>query len=122
MARRMAPQSGGLVIPTVQRFRPRWLRLAETSRDARRLAVVLSTYPGRGWQMAHAVGLDALAERFEALAGRGVRTARVLMEQPEVRGQMLRLPQAELDSLITALRSQLDLSLSSLLKASPDPP
>lgn len=33
----------------------------------------------------------ALAE----LALRGVRTARVLMEQPEVRGQMLRLPQAD---------------------------
>ncbi|MBM3615875.1 MAG: cobaltochelatase subunit CobN [Alphaproteobacteria bacterium] len=38
-----------------------WLRLAETPRVARRLAVVLSTYPGRDWQMAHAVGLDALA-------------------------------------------------------------
>ncbi|MBA4352472.1 MAG: cobaltochelatase subunit CobN [Rhodobacter sp.] len=38
-----------------------WQRLAETPRVARRLAVVLSTYPGRDWQMAHAVGLDALA-------------------------------------------------------------
>lgn len=38
-----------------------WLRLAETTRDARKLAVILSTYPGRDWQMAHAVGLDALA-------------------------------------------------------------
>ena len=45
-----------------------WLRLAETSRDARRLAVVLSTYPGRGWQMAHAVGLDALASAEALLA------------------------------------------------------
>ena len=38
-----------------------WLRLAETPRDERKLAVILSTYPGRDWQMAHAVGLDALA-------------------------------------------------------------
>ncbi|MEO0763828.1 MAG: cobaltochelatase subunit CobN, partial [Pseudomonadota bacterium] len=28
---------------------------------ARRVAVVLSTYPGRDWNLAHAVGLDALA-------------------------------------------------------------
>lgn len=45
-----------------------WLRLAATPREVRRLAVVLSTYPGRGWQMAHAVGLDALAST-EALLG-----------------------------------------------------
>ena len=38
-----------------------WLRLAGTPRAARQVAVVLSTYPGRAWQMAHAVGLDALA-------------------------------------------------------------
>ena len=41
---------------------------AENLREARRLAVVLSTYPGRDWQMAHAVGLDALAST-EALLG-----------------------------------------------------
>ncbi|MBY6092621.1 cobaltochelatase subunit CobN [Maritimibacter alkaliphilus] len=38
-----------------------WLRLAETPAAERQLAMVLSTYPGRGHQMAHAVGLDALA-------------------------------------------------------------
>ncbi|NEY91537.1 cobaltochelatase subunit CobN [Tabrizicola oligotrophica] len=38
-----------------------WLRLAATPRASRQLAVVLSSYPGRDWQMAHAVGLDALA-------------------------------------------------------------
>ena len=35
------------------------VRLART--DAPQLALVLSTYPGKSWQMAHAVGLDALA-------------------------------------------------------------
>ena len=45
-----------------------WLRLAETPRAGRRLAVVLSTYPGRAWQMAHAVGLDALASTEALLA------------------------------------------------------
>ncbi|MFN4171695.1 MAG: cobaltochelatase subunit CobN, partial [Pseudorhodobacter sp.] len=34
------------------------LRLAEADKP---LALILSTYPGKDWQMAHAVGLDALA-------------------------------------------------------------
>ena len=38
-----------------------WHSLASTPAADRRLAVILSTYPGRAHQMAHAVGLDALA-------------------------------------------------------------
>ena len=38
-----------------------WVRLAALAPAQRRVALVLSTYPGRDWQMAHAVGLDALA-------------------------------------------------------------
>jgi cobaltochelatase CobN len=38
-----------------------WLRLGQTQATARKLAVILSTYPGRPDQIAHAVGLDALA-------------------------------------------------------------
>lgn len=38
-----------------------WSRLAQTPRGERRLAMVLSDYPGGGGQIAHAVGLDALA-------------------------------------------------------------
>ena len=38
-----------------------WHRLARTPATARKLALVLSTYPGRADQIAHAVGLDALA-------------------------------------------------------------
>jgi len=38
-----------------------WHRLAATPAPDRRLALILSTYPGRADQMAHAVGLDALA-------------------------------------------------------------
>ncbi len=45
-----------------------WHRLAKTPAKDRRLAVVLSTYPGRAWQMAHAVGLDALASTEALLA------------------------------------------------------
>ncbi len=45
-----------------------WHALAHTSPDARRLAFVLSTYPGRPWNMAHAVGLDPLASVQAMLA------------------------------------------------------
>ncbi|MCE8526038.1 cobaltochelatase subunit CobN [Ruegeria pomeroyi] len=38
-----------------------WLRLTAKPAAQRVLALVLSTYPGKDWQMAHAVGLDALA-------------------------------------------------------------
>ena len=38
-----------------------WRRLAEIPAGEKRLAIVLSNYPGRPHQIAHAVGLDALA-------------------------------------------------------------
>lgn len=38
-----------------------WLHLAQTPASEKRIAIVLSTYPGRSDQLAHAVGLDALA-------------------------------------------------------------
>jgi len=38
-----------------------WAALAQKAVAERRVALVLSTYPGKAYQMAHAVGLDALA-------------------------------------------------------------
>jgi len=38
-----------------------WARLSATPRDRRRIAVMLSDYPGLGGQVAHAVGLDTFA-------------------------------------------------------------
>ena len=38
-----------------------WHRLATTPRADRKLALILSTYPGRAHNLAHAVGLDAIA-------------------------------------------------------------
>ncbi|MFV0474281.1 MAG: cobaltochelatase subunit CobN, partial [Pikeienuella sp.] len=38
-----------------------WARLGAKPAAERRMAVVLSTYPGKDWNLAHAVGLDALA-------------------------------------------------------------
>jgi len=48
-----------------------WTRLAATPTPQRRLAVTLSTYPGKAHQMAHAVGLDALASTEALLADLG---------------------------------------------------
>ena len=45
-----------------------WHDLARTPPEARNLAFVLSTYPGRPWNMAHAVGLDPLASMEAILA------------------------------------------------------
>jgi len=38
-----------------------WHRLAAQPPSGKRVALVLSTYPGRTWNMAHAVGLDVIA-------------------------------------------------------------
>ena len=45
-----------------------WHRLAQTPPAGRKLALVLSTYPGKLYQLAHAVGLDALASATAMLA------------------------------------------------------
>ena len=45
-----------------------WHDLAVTAADNRRLALVLSNYPGRAHQLAHAVGMDALASTEALLA------------------------------------------------------
>ncbi|WP_417586414.1 cobaltochelatase subunit CobN [Pararhodobacter oceanensis] len=37
-----------------------WTRLAAKPANERRVALVLSTYPGKDWNMGHAVGLDAV--------------------------------------------------------------
>ena len=37
-----------------------WVRLAQKPVANKKVAFILSTYPGKSWQMAHAVGLDAL--------------------------------------------------------------
>ncbi len=46
----------------------RWVRLARTCAERRRVALILSTYPGKAHLMAHAVGLDALASADAILA------------------------------------------------------
>ncbi|WP_170592328.1 cobaltochelatase subunit CobN [Ruegeria arenilitoris] len=55
-----------------------WVDLAEKPNAQQVPALVLSTYPGKNWQMAHAVGLDALASAeaiLSDLQGAGYDTA-----------------------------------------------
>ncbi|MDD8023334.1 MAG: cobaltochelatase subunit CobN, partial [Paracoccaceae bacterium] len=77
-------------VTAVVRRVARWHALRQTPAQARKLALVLSTYPGRDWQIAHAVGLDALASTevvlgdladagYDIPAGDGV--AQALQEQ-----------------------------------------
>ena len=94
-----------------------WRQLAEKPAAKKRLAIVLSNYPGRPHQIAHAVGLDALAS-VEALvsdlaeAGFDVAPAHALGETllgqnltwsvAEYRAALSRLPQSLLDDLAQA--------------------
>ncbi|WP_136646278.1 cobaltochelatase subunit CobN [Tabrizicola sp. YIM 78059] len=90
-----------------------WHRLAATPAADRQLAIILSTYPGRAHQMAHAVGLDALAstERvLETLAAHGYATAPGA-PLPQALGETLSWPLvdylASLQSLPESLRDDL---------------
>lgn len=67
-----APETGR--INAVVRRVHGWLTLAGTPAPERRVALVLSTYPGKDWNMGHAVGLDAPASAqaiLRDLAGAG---------------------------------------------------
>ncbi len=54
-----------------------WIEMARRPVSQRRPAVILSTYPGKDWQVAHAVGLDGIASAeaiLEDLCGAGYDT------------------------------------------------
>jgi cobaltochelatase CobN len=83
----------GRIAAVVDRVKA-WHRLAVTPTADRRLALILSTYPGRAHQMAHAVGLDALAstgELLAALATEGYSTTEGV-ELPEALGETIFWP------------------------------
>jgi cobaltochelatase CobN len=104
-----------------------WHRLATTAPAERRLALVLSTYPGRADQMAHAVGLDALASTeaiLEDLAAEGYDTgdggARRL--ETALGTETLAFPRAEYEAALAALPGALRADLASAWGAPEDDP
>ncbi|WP_304617813.1 cobaltochelatase subunit CobN [Paracoccus sp. (in: a-proteobacteria)] len=81
-----------------------WHALA---RGARRVAMVLSTYPGRDWQQAHAVGLDApaSAQAVGQMLGTelpGLPQGTIAWPLAAYRAALPRLPQALRDDLHAA--------------------
>jgi cobaltochelatase CobN len=64
---RVAHRPATAGIAAASRSASLWARLAETPRAERKLALVLSDYPGAAGQAAHAVGLDAIASTVEIL-------------------------------------------------------
>jgi cobaltochelatase CobN len=95
-----------------------WLRLSARGVARRRVALVLSTYPGKDWQMGHAVGLDAPASAaamledlraagYDIPAVTGDLTARLMARDlrwplAEYRAALAALPQALRDDLAAA--------------------
>jgi cobaltochelatase CobN len=64
-----------------------WTRLATAPRPERTLALVLSDYPGAGGQVAHAVGLDAIASSvaiLRLLAGEGFDVGDTLPDEKDL--------------------------------------
>ncbi|WGD49545.1 cobaltochelatase subunit CobN [Bradyrhizobium sp. CB1650] len=94
-----------------------WRWLAEKPAGAKRLAIVLSNYPGRPHQIAHAVGLDALAS-VEALLsdlveigfdvtparalGETLLTRKLIWSVADYRAALSRLPRELQDDLARA--------------------
>ena len=85
-----------------------WHRLAEGKRQ---VALVLSTYPGREWNLAHAVGLDAIASASailddlgepDALTADDLRAARVVWPFADYKAALSRLPKVLQDDLHAA--------------------
>lgn len=102
----------GRIAAVVGRVR-HWHRLATTPATDRKLAVILSTYPGRPHQLAHAVGLDALASTEGLLQTLGAEGYSVSAGKPltEALGETLSWPMAEylaaLETLPDPLRQDL---------------
>lgn len=93
-----------------------WVRLGSKPKAERQIAVILSTYPGREWQMAHAVGLDALASAeavLEDLEGEGYRSETGTPLADDLAAETLTITlnsyQSELTSLPQSLQDDLTL-------------
>ncbi|MFW8634468.1 cobaltochelatase subunit CobN [Cribrihabitans pelagius] len=87
-----------------------WLHLAQRPNAEKRLALVLSTYPGRDHNLAHAVGLDALAsceEILRALAAEGYAADALENTGQRLMQETLSLPLAEYQTALATLPQDL---------------
>ena len=101
-----------------------WHRLAVTPAADRKLALILSTYPGRAHQMAHAVGLDALGSTGQVLgdlAEAGYSTA-VGGDLTTLQTSRMRWPLAEYTAALATLPAALTQSLHAVYGPPEDDP
>ncbi|MFG6581871.1 cobaltochelatase subunit CobN [Sulfitobacter sp. 1A12779] len=102
-----------------------WHRLAQTPAATRKLALVLSTYPGRDDQLAHAVGLDALAsveDMLMRLAGEGYGVTPQIGFGRSLTEQRISWPLADYEAALAALPQALRDDLRDAWGAAADDP
>lgn len=93
-----------------------WHRLAATPVEKRRVTLVLSTYPGKDWNIAHAVGLDALTSAqamLEDMAGAGYRVQEGPPLQSALPLHKVLWPMGEYRKALSGLRVTLQQDLQS---------
>ncbi|MCH2164183.1 MAG: cobaltochelatase subunit CobN [Marinovum sp.] len=87
-----------------------WYRLSQMNKP--RVVLVLSTYPGRTWNMAHAVGLDAVASADAIAEDLGLSAQAEPLSIEAIKGTQLQWPvekyEAALAELPQALRDELE--------------
>jgi cobaltochelatase CobN len=87
-----------------------WIALGRRPVADRRPALILSTYPGRPWNMAHAVGLDALASAeaiLEDLAAAGYRMSEGRALADALREERIRWPMSAYRDALSRLPERL---------------
>ena len=94
-----------------------WHRLAQAAVVDRRLAVVLSTYPGRDYNLAHAVGLDPLQSSVAMLADLAAKGYTVEVPQDLGRALETQVIEWPVADYVTALETLPDALQENLLQA-----
>jgi cobaltochelatase CobN len=92
----------------------RWVGLAQAQKTP---ALILSTYPGKDWQMAHAVGLDALASAdaiLHDLGSHGWNTQPGVPLEQSLKVETLSWPLAEYQAALATLPLSLQNDLSAV--------
>lgn len=87
-----------------------WTRLRREPAADKTPVLVLSTYPGKSWQMAHAVGLDALASAeaiLDTLGQEGWQTAPGTPLQQALGTEIIEWPLAEYEAALSGISETL---------------
>ena len=102
-----------------------WVRLGATAAADKRVALVLSTYPGKAHQMAHAVGLDALASAeamLQDLNEAGYRVAPGVPLAGALSRETLHWPLSDYRAAVQTLPASLRQALQAVWGAAEDDP